>query len=80
MTGEKNRLRDTLLLVSTGILCAVLSLLFWQSLGEQGFLVLFTLLSGVLLVENFRLRKTVQDLKQRLNTVKGRQVSKEVRS
>ncbi|MGF1521136.1 MAG: hypothetical protein ACFBSF_02280 [Leptolyngbyaceae cyanobacterium] len=79
MTGDKKKLRDTLFLIGTGILCSALSLMFWQSLGEQGFLVLFTLLLGMLLLENFRLRKTVQELKQRLNSTKHLPVGGEFR-
>ena len=71
MTNWKDKLRDKLMLVGTGILGAALAFLFARSAGEHFFTIQSILLSTVLLGDNFLLRKRIRVLKEQLDTVKG---------
>ena len=71
MTNWKDKLRDRLMLVGTGILGAALAFLFVRSTGEHFFTIQSIVLSTVLLGDNFLLRKRIRVLKEQLDTVKG---------
>ncbi|MEM9007625.1 MAG: hypothetical protein AAGE59_29390 [Cyanobacteria bacterium P01_F01_bin.86] len=66
MTDSKNQLRDRLILVGTGIVCAVLAALFWRWAGMHGFTILLAMSMVAQGFDNFRLRQQVKRLKQRV--------------
>jgi hypothetical protein len=53
-------MKDSLLLLVTGIVCSVAAWAFWHYLGSDGFGVLGTLFLAALAVDNFRLRRQLR--------------------
>ena len=54
-------MKDSLLLVATGIVCSLLAAAFWHYLGTSGFGLLNSLLITVLVVDNIHLRRRLRE-------------------
>lgn len=57
-------MKDSLLLLATGIACSLLAWAFWRYLGSDGFGVLNSLLVTVLVVDNIRLRRQLREKRE----------------
>lgn len=53
-------MKDALLLLTTGLACALLASAFWRYLGSNGFGVLNSLLIIVLVADNIQLRRKLR--------------------
>jgi uncharacterized membrane protein SirB2 len=60
----KHSFSDDALLLGAGVLIAGLSWVFWHYLGQESFVVLLAIVFAALLIDNRRLRKEVERLKQ----------------
>lgn len=55
-------MKDALLLLATGMVCAFVASAFWRHLGSDGFGVLNSLLVTLLVVDNIQLRRKLRAL------------------
>ncbi|WP_024673045.1 hypothetical protein [Pseudomonas syringae] len=55
-------MKDSIALLATAVVMALLAWLFWSSLGQDAFAVLGALMVVVLFVDNARLRRQVKAL------------------
>ncbi|MBD8184997.1 MULTISPECIES: hypothetical protein [Pseudomonas] len=55
-------MKDSIALLATAVVMAVLAWLFWAGLGEDAFGALSVVMMVILAVDNFRLRRQVKAL------------------